>query len=51
MNFVFISISGTELLKILEFPNNESNKGIFCYVNEVIWNSARDGAGCQEKQL
>lgn len=34
MYLVFISISDTELLKTLEFLNDESSKGI-SYVNEV----------------
>ena len=32
---VFIPVPGTELLKPLNFLSVKSNKGVFCYVNEV----------------
>ena len=50
IHLVFIPISGTELLKALEFPNDESHKCVFCYVNEVNWKAAREGAGSQGNQ-
>ena len=34
---VFIPISGAELLKPLKFLGEESNQGVFCYVNEVTF--------------
>ena len=34
---VFITVSGTELLKSLEFPKGESYKVVFCYVNEMTF--------------
>ena len=33
--FGFVPISDIEPLKILTFPKYESNKDVFCYVNEV----------------
>jgi len=40
-------ISGAELLKPLNFLGNESNKGVFCNVNEVIFEpQLRIGAFC-----
>lgn len=34
---VFIPVSSTELLKPFEFPNDEREKGVFCYANEVAF--------------
>lgn len=32
------------------FPSDENDKGVFCYVNEVSWKHLRMGAHCQENQ-
>lgn len=37
MKLIIGPISGTELLKPLEFPKWDSDKGIFCYVDEVAY--------------
>ena len=47
---VFIPVSGTMLLKSLEWPD-KNNTGVFHYVNKVILEShLRLGAGCQGSQ-
>ena len=49
---VFITVSGTELLKSLEFPKWESYKIVFCYVNEMTFGThLKVWAGYQENQL
>lgn len=41
-------ISGLESLKPLEFLSDESDKGVFCYFNDVTFGQHRRiGAGCQ----
>ena len=42
---VFVPISGTELLKLLKFPND---KDAFCYINEMT--TGAYWADCQENQ-
>ena len=37
MKLIIDPISSTELLKSLEFPKWDRDKGIFCYVNEVAF--------------
>ena len=49
--FGLCPISGTELLKHLEFSVMRAIIGVFCYVNEVAFgNHLRMRAGCQESQ-
>ena len=49
--FVFITVSGTELLKSLEFPKWKSYKVVFCYVNETTFGThLKVWAGYQENQ-
>lgn len=51
--FGLCPISGTELWKPGNFLSDESNKSVFCYVNEISFGHTpqwRMGAGCQESQ-
>lgn len=51
MYLVFVPFSGTELLKLREFISDESDKGVFCYVNEITYGFHLGmGPGCQEIQ-
>ena len=42
---IFVPVSGTELLKRLEFPKSWELKGVFFYIDEVTFIPPKDG-GC-----
>lgn len=49
--FAFVSISGTELPKPLEFPQQLEHKSVCCYLNEATFRKHRRmGAGCRKNQ-
>ena len=48
---ILVPVSATEFLKPLNFLGAESHRGVFCYVNEVMFgNHLRMGSGCQGNQ-